>query len=368
VKVYVYPGDRTGCGSYRLIWPAEAVAAHCPDWDVVIIPPEIRSVQARLDRNGHVVQEDFPADADLIILQRPTMRFLPDLVPLLRARGVAVIVDMDDDLAHIHPRNPAFATLAKTLYMPHPKLKNRRIPIPNTHSPQNAARACADATMVTTTTPQLAASYGPGHSVVLPNCVPARYLDVPHVDSDLVGWGGSVHSHPDDLQQVGSAIQQFVTGGGRFETVGAVEGVARALGLASDPGGPGPVDIDTWPSAIARFGIGVAPLADTRFNAAKSWLKALELNAVGVPCVASPRADYSAWADRSPGTILAPKPRVWLAMLRALAGDSPRRREMSEAGRDAARSFTIEGNAWRWAEAWEAAVLAQRAKVTAGAT
>lgn len=366
MKLYVYPGDATGCGSYRLIWPAQAVAAQFPEaWDVTIIEPGLRAVRARLDRGGRVVEENFPADADAVLLQRPTLQYLPQMVPLLRARGVAVIVDMDDDLAHIHPANPAFDTLAKTIKVRTPFGVRS---VPNRHSPQHAARACTDATLVTASTPQLAQSYGRGHSVVLPNCVPAWYLDIPHVDSDRVGWGGSVHSHPDDLQQVGGAIQQFVSGGGRFETVGQRDGVGKALGLPEDPPGPGPVDIQQWPRAIAEFGVGIAPLADTRFNRAKSWLKALEYNAVGVPCVASPRADYTAWAARSPGTITASKPRLWLSILRALAGDDQRRLEMSEAGREAARAQTIEGNAWRWAEAWEAAVLAQRAKVTAGAT
>ena len=43
---------------------------------------------------------------------------------------------------------------------------------------------------------------------------------------------------------------------------------------------------------VAKLGIGVAPLADTKFNAAKSWLKMAEMAALGVPCVVSPRAEY----------------------------------------------------------------------------
>jgi len=365
VKIYVYPGDQWGCGSYRMIWPAEAVGAQFPEWDVVVVDPQSRSVSVKMDFSGRVYGESFPADADAVLLQRPTTRFLYQALPMLRARGVAVIVDMDDDLARIHPSNPAFRTLAK--FVPHPA--NPRMPMQNMHSARNASLACAAAGLVTVTTPQLASRYGSnGNAVVVPNYVPEWYLNVPHVDSDLVGWGGSVHSHPDDLQQVGAAVQQLVAAGGRFETVGQPDGVGRALGLAEDPPSSGPVGLDEWPRSIAQFGIGIAPLADTAFNQAKSRLKPLEYAAVGVPCVASPTADYQAWATECAGTVTADRPRKWAAILRALVADEGRRLEMSEAGRSAAALHTIEGNAWRWAEAWEAAVTAQRAKVPAGAT
>jgi len=366
LRVYLYPGDRTGCGSYRMLWPAAAVDAQT-DLDVTVVGPEERAVRVGFNFKGQVAEEKFPADADVIVLQRPTVSFLVDMIPMVRARGCAVVVDMDDDLSHIHPANPAFGTLAKEI--PHPE--NKRVRIPNPHSAVNAARACSLATMVTVTTPRLAASYPNQRagSVIVPNCVPERYLAVGHVDSDLVGWGGSVHSHPDDLQVVGAAVAQLLAGGGRFETVGQPDGVGRALGLGENPPGPGPVGIDDWPLAIARFGVGIAPLAQTRFNQAKSWLKPLELNAVGVPCVAAPTEPYAAWADMSPGTVLAHRPREWAGLLRALSRDPARRAEMGAAGRAAAAALTIERNAWRWAEAWTAAAAWERGCSTmAGAT
>jgi len=364
-RIYLYPGDRWGCGSYRMIWPAAAVAALRPDWHVEVVAPEARAVHVGFNFKGQVCEEKFPADADAIVLQRPTVKFLADMIPLARARGCAVIVDMDDDLGHIHPANPAFATLAKRIRHP-----ESGVWLDNPHSAPNAARACALATLVTVTTPLLAKVYanpGGAGTVVVPNYIPGRYLDVEHVDSDLVGWGGSVHSHPDDLQQVGPAVGRLLADGGRFETVGRRDEVGRVLGLAEDPPGPGPVGLDDWPMALSQFGVGIAPLADTRFNTAKSRLKPLELNAVGVPCVASPTDDYSGWAAESAGTVLARRPREWGGLLRALANDPERRQEMSEAGREAARVNTIEGNAWRWAEAWQAAVDHQRGLSTAGA-
>ncbi len=377
MKVYLYPADQWGCGSYRIMWPAQAVAEAQPDWQVTVVIPGERSVPMEFDpRTGKVVKEGFPQDADVVVLQRPANFFQPQLVDLLRARGVAVVVDMDDDLAHIDGSNPAFRSLAARV--PHPqfeqlspvdkaRLSEQRM-VPNMNSFHHATEACRRATLVTVTTPQLAKVYG-GHGRVrvIPNQVPASYLGIPHEDSDLIGWGGTAHTHPYDLQQVGASVAKLVRGGHRFETVGDPDGVAKALGLNADPGGPGVVGILDWPGAIGRFGIGLAPLADTRFNRGKSWLKPLEYAAVGVPAVVSPLDDYQRWAERCGGCLLAAKPKQWEGIVRALARDPGRRQEMSEAGRAAAASNTIEGNAWWWAEAWADAVELQHTKVTAGA-
>lgn len=365
-NVYVYAGDTTGCGSYRMIWPAAAVAV-LTGWKVEVIPPGDRRVEVGFAFSGKVASERFPEDADVVVLQRPTLGFLTEMIPLAQARGVAVVVDMDDDLGSIHPANPAFATLR-------PKVRHPEFGwVPNPHRAQHAARACTLADVVTVTTERLAKVYANRHggALVVANRVPERYLAVEHTDSDLVGWGGSVHSHPDDLQVVGNAVAELVRAGGRFGTIGMPDGVRERLFLDRDPEFVGPVSIEEWPSALAGFGVGIAPLADTVFNEAKSGLKPLEYNAVGVPCVASPSPSYAAWAAESAGTVLARRPREWSGVLRALAKDPQRRAEMSAAGRAAAAENTIEGHAWRWAEAWELAVSTRARRLSramAGAT
>ena len=121
---------------------------------------------------------------------------------------------------------------------------------------------------------------------MLRNRVPERYLDVPHVDNATIGWPGSVHSHPDDLRALGPAVQRLVREGvdylGIGPDFGAVPGdgaLRRMLGLDEDPPCSGTVSMQDWPTAVARLGVGLAPLADTQFNAAKSWLKPLEMMA-----------------------------------------------------------------------------------------
>lgn len=350
MKVYVFPADQTGCGYYRMIWPAEAIIAR--GHDVVIVPPHKRDhmMQGRI-RDGRMVSVDIPEDADVIVLQRVTHRYLAQAVKLIRQRGVAVVVDMDDDLTCIHPANPAFGLL-------HPVNGNVD------HSWQNTLAACENATLVTVSTPALADRYGrKAPAQVLYNMVPERMLAVPHDDSETVGWAGAVFSHPADLQELGPSIAGLLRDAGAFKIVGPIDGVHRALGLAPDA----PVDatgvikdIYAWPLGVNSLGIGLAPLADTRFNKAKSWLKMAEYAAVGVPCIASPRDEYRRLHRKGVG-LLAKNPTEWTKQMKRLLASEDFREELSSKGRSVMSTLTIEDNYPLWLEAWEEALIRERA-------
>jgi hypothetical protein len=356
IRIYVYPSDQWGCGAYRMKWPALAINE--PGMSVEVVEPGTRKVEVNIDQAGNVAGEQFPADADVVVFQRPTNQWIAQLIPLLQARGVAVVVELDDDLAHVHPSNPAFDMLQ-------PVLRRGNQTAPNLHSVARLADAIDLADMVVVSTAELASRYGVhGRVRLLRNRVPRYYLTIPHTDSAVIGWGGSVHSHPHDLQQVGSAVAALVRQGAEVHTVGDPVGVGRALGLRADPPSAGPVALDDYPAAIARFGVGIAPLADTRFNRAKSWLKPLEYAAVGVPWVGSPLPEYAELHGLGCGR-LASRPKHWQAALSALTGSEQLRREASEQGRVVAAGNTIELHAWRWAEAWTDAITNRRARLAA---
>lgn len=352
MRVYVYPADQWACGHYRLTWPAQAVSE---DLDVTIVDPKDPryALGGKVDTNGQVHDVFAPNDADVVVLQRPTHRQLSQSVAILRQKGVAVVVDMDDDLAKIHPKNPAFMHL-------HPK--NNPV-----HSWHSARDACRDATLVTVSTPTLARRYGNhGRVAVLNNYVPRRLLEVARTDSELVTWCGSLHSHPDDVPVLGTSIANLVRRGATYRTVGSGIGMERALGLSEGSDTPtGTVSFEDWPEAVAGSGVTVAPLADTKFNEAKSWLKPLEAMACGVPVVMSPREEYRRLQGATGVGLLAEKPRQWEACLRKLLADPVLRAEQSAAGRDAVRvGFILEEQAWRWAEAWTRAYDYEQRKVT----
>lgn len=351
MRVVVYPADRFGCGSFRMIWPGEACAAD--GHDVAVVGQDRRTV--RLVMEGDLVKDVLiPPGVDVVVMQRVTHVYMAQAVGVMRSKGIAVVVDVDDDLSSIHPSNPAWK-------MHHPGNEGRRLGGQvHRHSWRNLAAACRDATLVTVSTPALLGVYARhGRGVVLPNYLPDHYYGLPREDSDVVGWPGSYHSHPNDPEVVGGAVARLVDEGASFVMRGDSSGAGKALGLAEDPPG-GPVPIEEWPRAVASLGVGIAPLADTKFNAAKSWLKPMELSACGVPWVASPRAEYRRLHAMGAG-VLADRPRVWYRELKRLRESAALRQERSEAGRAVAEQLRLRDNAWRWHEAWARAYEMQQA-------
>lgn len=350
MKVHVFPADTGGCGYFRLIWPAQLLAA--AGHDVEIRPPENRGLKLRIgpgDRVDDVLDVD---GVDVIVFQRLTHQWMAEAVPLLRAKGIAVVVDVDDDLTTVHPRNPAYRSM-------HPRTGGR-------HSWQHLAAACREATLVTVSTPALLERYarhGRGH--VIYNHLPDSYYGTAHEDRDTIGWPAALASHPDDPAVLGGAVSRLVSEGADFRVVGDPTGVGAAFGLFYDPQGRTGVDVAGWPAAVAGdVGVGIAPLADTVFNAAKSWLKPLEMSALGIPWVASPRAEYVRLHRRGAG-VLADTPRRWHRELRRLVDSAALRFERAEAGREVAEGLRLSQNAWRWMEAWERALCEQRTPVRA---
>jgi hypothetical protein len=323
----------------------------------MIVTAQNRHIEMMIDnRVDRVVEVKTPDDVDVVVLQRVTHRYLAQAVAVLRQRGITVVIDVDDDLGAIHPSNPAWQAL-------HPRTKEQRLGKDvGQHSWTTLGEACRNASLVTATTAALVERYGHGHGVVLPNYLARHYYDVPHVDSALLGWPASLRSHPNDPDVVGNAVARLVDQGFTFHVTSIAEGVGRAFGLAGDDAVgrvDRPIPLFDWPTELTKLGVGIAPLADTRFNAAKSWLKPLELSAVGVPWVGSPRADYVRLHRLGCG-VLVDRPKDWFRVLRSLLTDERRRSELADAGRAIAATLRLEDHAWRWMEAWSDALARDR--------
>lgn len=350
MKVYVFPADMHGCGHYRMIWPAEQLRLQ--GIDITIVEPGARDVgfSGILSQDGQrMIDVNVPEDADLMVFQRVSHQHISKAIKMIRAKGVAVIVEIDDDLSCIDPRNPAFALLQ-------PGGKNPE------HSWHNLMDACRDATMVVTSTQSLQRRYAVhGRGAVFDNYVQQELLYVPRVDHDMIGWAGSVHSHPGDLQVMGSSVNRLAQEGAQLMIIGNGQGVRQAWGISETV--PvhctGPTSVQKWGENVAKLGIGVAPLADTKFNAAKSWLKMAEMAAAGVPCIGSPRIEYSRLNAMGVGA-LAKDDKDWYRKLKILRTNPQARQDMSDLGRAVMSGLTIEGNAWRLAEIWQDAVDLQR--------
>jgi glycosyltransferase involved in cell wall biosynthesis len=275
----------------------------------------------------------------------------------MQRKGIAVVVDIDDDFEALDPRHIAF---------------KRSQPKYNRESNRVWLRkACAAADLVTCTTPALAQRYGAhGRTVVLPNYIPRRTLGaLPDEEGDgkTVGWPGHVGTHPRDLLAtkggVGMACREF---GARFVNIGTGNEVVSQLGLDGvEYEARGYAEFPDYPHAIASFDVGIVPLDDTKFNAAKSALKGLELAAVGVPFVASPTEDYRRIADDGIGLLAKWKAKEWKRATLDLLRNRDEYGEQFRAG--VVDRHLLEDNVWRWVEAWDEAmkIAAKRSPVAA---
>ena len=343
MKIVVFPADVYGCGYFRLIWACQLLKQQGHEID--LIDPSSRKLELRVKDE---TVSDVQIEADVVVFQRVTHRFTAQAIGVLRSKGIAVVVDIDDDLSSIHPSNPAYDAM-------HPSNEYRRRPgqsEPGRHSWAHLATACREATLVTVSTPGLLERYARhGRGRVLYNYLPDGYYSTPHTDSDLIGWPAALVSHPDDPSVLGGAVARLYADGAAFHVVGDPTGCGRAFGLPSDPTGITGVDVHAWPGEVSKLGIGLAPLADTRFNTCKSWLKPLEMSALGIPWVASPRAEYARLAAMGAG-VLAERPRAWYRELAALRGSADLRAERAAQGRAVAEKLRLRDHAGDWLDAW----------------
>lgn len=325
MRVVSVPSDESGCGFYRTYLPASAAGAE--------VSP---GLEVEWDRNGNAT--DAWVDADVVHVHRPMNRLLVTALNVLQSKGVAVSVDIDDDLASIPKGIPSWDPAQ-----------------PHNNPDENwrwFAKAARSADMVTCSTPPLLDRYAPhGRGAVVENCIPGEWLTADRVEGDplTVGWAGSPSHHPYDLEQTGGILADVLAAtGATFHTIGHADTLDR---LQVDGTVEPWVDIATYPERLRQFDVGIVPLADSTFNRAKSWLKGLELAAFGIPYVASPTPEYR----RLGAGLMAKKPRDWNRHLTSLLSDEERRHEVAAEGREIASGWTIGRHAHRWQEAWERA-------------
>lgn len=352
MKVVVFPADAYGCGHYRLVWPADVLRGQ--GHDVRISPPGKDSgLQAKTetrtsDGAQRLVDVRIPEGVDVLVFQRPAHPLQPQMIQLVRSRGVAVVVDMDDDMSAIDPDNVAFHTYRPQSNTP--------------YSWKHAAESCRAATMVTTSTRALQRIYAtPGRGAVLDNYVPERCLEYDKPITGYWGWAGTTQSHPNDLQVSGRASQRLIDEGHPFRVVGGESNVRAAARLDEEPEYTGTVGLESWVRTIGEtYDVGMVPLAPTAFNAAKSRLKGIEHLAAGVPYVYSPREEYRRLNRESGCGLPADNPKDWYSQLKRLLTDDVLRKEQAEMGKEYMKDQTYQANAWRWLEAWERAMELER--------
>ncbi|HEY7829192.1 MAG TPA: hypothetical protein VIC06_01350 [Solirubrobacteraceae bacterium] len=116
--------------------------------------------------------------------------------------------------------------------------------------------------------------------------------------------------------------------------------------------------------AIADFDIGIAPLADTPFNHARSSIKLKEYSAVGAAWLASPVGAYRDMGAKEGGQLVGGD--GWFDALHGFVSSGFKRRRLSRQALKWGQSQTIDRFASQWEEEFELAIerALQRRAVT----
>ncbi len=355
MKVLVYPADQSACGSYRLIYPSNALKDQGADVTVDFGAHWTAIMQDT--PQGTRVLDVTPPEADVVVIQRPLNKLRVQAIEILQSKGIAVVVEIDDDFSCIPPSNAVWASH-------HPRAN----PASNWRMISEAVKR---ADLVTISTPALAERYGP-KCVILPNYIPESYLKIDKAavraemgleDKVRIGWTGIPATHGGDLEVCGDAVARVCKEtGATFRAIGSIR-TLDILGIpeANSEFAPWSDLAHGYPRQLATLDVGIAPLADTAFNRAKSWLKVLEYMALGVPSVASPLPEYQRLSWQIGGPLMTGRSREWAHRLGRLARDEEDRMEMASFGRETAANWTVEGNCERWWDAWETALQRRRA-------
>lgn len=228
---------------------------------------------------------------DIVVMQRVMLAGTVDNVKRARDAGQVVINDVDDSFWDIPRTHASFRQID-----PARNPDSNRV---------HYTRALQASDAITVSTPYLAEKLGGlGPAVyLLPNAIdPARFKPDPVRDtwSPVIGWVGALsYREQGDIDILRLALGPFlrrrpdsrlVHVGARLDDPGVT---AEVLNLDPDQVEVRPFcHVSDLAAAMRGIDVALAPLDDTPFNRAKSWIKTLEAAAAGIPVVASDMPEY----------------------------------------------------------------------------
>ncbi len=337
-------------------------------------------------------------ECDLAVFQRTSLSHLP-LMKELKARGIPVVFDLDDDLPNLPRSNPANMIISphREVAMEHYRafLKNRGmamvlkdlatyLALPDMETGDEKTRiqkatfkvgemairnfnavleSAKLADMLTVSTESLRKTYsgwGCKNVRVLSNQEKASewrgVMKVPLLNRVVVGWAGGISHFFGDLQPLrepmGKILKLFPQV--QFHLCGVPEIYKLFDNCPKDR-----VEIKQWTDweehkeNVSEFDIQLAPLYGTpKFQRGKSDIRVLQGFMVGVPSVVTDMT-YGQTIRDSNGGLIAETESEWVEQLSKLIADSDVRRQLGKNGKRYMETRTYEGHATEWFNAYQ---------------
>lgn len=224
-------------------------------------------------------------DCDVIVAQRLMFKNLAEKIDVRKKYNQVIINDIDDWYWGLHEDNHAYK-------LTHPDFnKDENI--------DHYKSVIQQGDGVVVSTPflydKMKNDFGCKNVHLVENCVTvsdfrSRLLNT---KKPVVGWVGSTSHRSGDLEIIGPVLNNRSF---RLHHSGHVNGAvtfAAKVGLDEGRVTKSPMyPPEHYAKNAFVFDVGLAPINDIPFNHAKSWIKAIEYAAAGVPFVASDVAEY----------------------------------------------------------------------------
>jgi glycosyltransferase involved in cell wall biosynthesis len=322
------PHNTDGSGYYRFYLPFHHLGLNSFHITAAAPPSEVPTVE-QLD------------GVDVLALQRPAGRAGTRMLERMIGHGTKLVYDTDDDMLEVDSSG-----------LPH---------LHDEQSRESVRRCLRLVDMVTVSTPYLAETIRPYNDniVVLPNHIKASLLShvKPKTDRVTIGWAGGT-SHLVDMIEIADPLRAVLNDNPEVGTHFMGFDFSPLLGAELRKRSRWTRwlhDVGAYYKLI-DFDIAIAPSADIPFNRSKTWIRALEMAALGIPIVASNRLPYSDFVIDGKTGFLVNSDEEWRTRLNELINDPEMRAEMGAAAKEQAAGWTIEEGWKLWQDAYERAV------------
>ena len=287
---------------------------------------------------------------DVVHIHRLVTAELRALARRLRAEGIGIVWDNDDDVASLPRANPHYARLGAA---------GRREHVVGT------AEMVRLADVVTTPSAVLADKYrelGATDVRVLENRLPREFMGVkPIAHDDVVIACLAGLEHRVDYDQLGLRDALART----LDAHPDVRLLTIGLGLGLVPERTEHIPLAGFLDLVrilARADVGLAPLVDIPWNRARSNVKLKEYAAAGLAWLASPVGPYLGMGEREGGRLVPDD--GWHDAIEQLVRDARARRKLAKRGAKWVRDEGVDAHAREWEAALRDA--AERARARAG--